>query len=253
VTLSMRHAGLSDIGRARAENQDRWIADPEQGLFVVADGMGGRLAGELASQVVVETLPGLLRKRVGDTSELSSAVAVARVTGAIAELSARLESECRGKPGLAGLGATVVMALVRGGQALIGHLGDSRAYLLRGRELRRLTKDHSIVQLLIDTNEIDPADAASHPARGQLTRFVGMEGEPLPEVQAVTHEARDRLLLCSDGLTGQLSDAAVGEILLRNEEPPAACRELIDAANEAGGKDNITALVVEFGEIISHG
>lgn len=246
MTLHTRHAGLSDIGRARTENQDRWLADPSQGLFVVADGMGGGLAGGLASQVVVDTLPGLLRKRMNGLAELQAPQAAQRVAGSLAELSARLRGESQGAPGLEGMGSTVVVAIVQGNQVLIGHLGDSRAYLLRNGELRLLTKDHTIVQLLIDEGELKPSESKEHPARGQLTRFVGMESDALPEVAAFPVRPADRLLLCSDGLFGMVSDEALADILIRNQEPAAACRELVDAANAAGGKDNITALIVAF-------
>lgn len=251
MTLSIRQAGLCNIGRMRAENQDRWTSDPAGGLFIVADGIGGGPAGGLAAQVVVDTLPGLVRKRINGLTDGSASEALASVAGSLAELSDRLLHESLGKPGLSGMGSTVVMALVRDGQAVVGHLGDSRAYLLREGKLRQLTKDHSLIQLLIETGNLDPRDAETHPARGQLTRFVGMTEEPLPEVSSMEVQAHDRLLLCSDGLSGMLSDEVMTRILARHEEPEVACRQLIDAANSAGGKDNITALVLEFGETTS--
>jgi len=200
----------------------------------------------LASKIVVETLPRLLQKRMARVRNLGSPKAAKRLHDALTELSTQVYRETHGEPGLEGMGATVVLALVRDAKALVGHMGDSRAYLLRGSQLERLTKDHSIVQLLLDVGEISPEEAATHPARGQVTRSVGMEGEPLPEVRHVELRPADRLLLCTDGLTGLLSDDEILQILQSESEPEAACRHLIDAANQAGGKDNVTAVVLDL-------
>jgi protein phosphatase len=240
------HAGLSDRGRVRAENQDRWAADPQLGLYVVADGLGGQAAGGVAAQVVVETLPLLVQRRLADITDLSTPEAGERLTAAVAELSAWLRDAGQGRPGLEGLGAAVVVALVRGQWALIAHLGDSRAYLLRQGRLRCLTRDHSLTQLLLDCGEITPADVDRHPAHGRLTRYVGMEGEPLPEARGLPLRRGDQLLLCTDGLAGMVSEAAIRDVLRRESIPAGACAQLIAAANAAGGRDNATAVVLSF-------
>lgn len=242
--ITITAAGLSDRGRVRAENEDRWLADPQQGLFVVADGMGGAVAGALAATIVVETLPPLLRKHMQGDADLTDPRATAPVLAAIAELSAQLRAQSEHQPGLDGIGATVVLALLRGSHGLIAHMGDSRAYLARAGRIERLTNDHSIVQLLLDSGEITHAEAATHPARGQVTRFVGMPGEALPEARLLELRPGDRLLLCSDGLTGILRDVVLLAVLRSNLTPDAMCHRLIGAANAAGGTDNITALIV---------
>ena len=241
---NITYAGTTHTGRVREKNEDNWAAKPKQGLYVVSDGMGGQFAGQLASRIVVGTLPALLGRSMSQVHDLSAPEASDRLRSALRELSDQMRQQSVGEPGLEGMGATVVLALVRDSRALIGHMGDSRAYLLRDGRLRQLTKDHSIVQLLIDSGDIHPEQAAGHPARGQLSRYVGMDGEPLPEAQHLELQGGDRLLLCTDGLHGMLSDGELQCILESAVQPDQACERLIDRANDAGGKDNITAIVM---------
>jgi protein phosphatase len=245
--LAIRHAGLSDIGRVRADNQDRWTADPGLGLYVVADGMGGAAAGGLAAQAVVATLPALVAQRLAGL-DLSETTAHDRLAAVLAELSAGLRRESRGKAGLDGMGAAVVLAVIREGQALIAHLGDCRAYLFRQGRLEALTRDHTLAQLLLDCGEITPEEVADHPARSQLTRYVGMSAEAVPEVRWLPLCPGDRLLLCSDGLTSMVEEETMRATLARAATLCLACRRLIDEANSAGGRDNVTAVVVEVVE-----
>lgn len=241
---AIQYAGLTDQGRLREENEDRWLADPQQGLYLVADGMGGMFGGALASQVVVEILPRLIRKRMRDLDQPDPSKVEHQVLAALSELSERLHNEAKSEFGSGAMGSTAVLALVGDRQALVAHMGDSRAYLLRDGRLRQLTTDHTVIQLLLDAGEITPDEVADHPARGQLTRFVGMPGEPLPEVQSIGLAAGDRLLLCSDGLSGMLSDEQILNVLEEESVPEAACRQLVAAANEAGGRDNVTVLLL---------
>ncbi|HEX3658584.1 MAG TPA: protein phosphatase 2C domain-containing protein [Pirellulales bacterium] len=244
----IRYAGLSDVGRQRATNEDRWCADPKQGLFLVADGIGGSAAGGLASQIVAEVLPGLLRSTLRGLENGAAEETTKRVAASLVDLSEHLRSESQIALGVKGVGSTVVLALVRSEQAVVAHLGDSRAYRWRAGHLEQLTTDHTIVQLLLERGEISPQEAATHPSRGQLTRFVGMAAEALPEIERVELTTGDRLLLCSDGLSGMLSDEQIRGILDREPVPENACRQLVQAANQAGGTDNITALVVAVGD-----
>jgi protein phosphatase len=238
------HAGLSDRGRVRSSNEDRWYADPQQQLYLVADGMGDHLAGEVAAQMVVQALPPELQAALGDVDDLSDPSAAEQATRTVARFSQTLHDESQGQPGLDGMGAAIVLALVRGRTALLVHMGDCAAYLLHADVLQRVTKDHSLAQLLFDEGKISAAQATSHPAAGRLTRYVGMPGQSLPEAQVVNLGPGDRLLLCTDGLNGMLDDEQSSLILKREEDPEQTCRRLIDAANEAGGKDNVTALVI---------
>jgi len=240
-----KYAGLTHRGRKRKRNEDTWAQDVGQGIFLVSDGMGGQAGGCLASRIVAEMLSPLVSQRVSDSTDIISSIVAEQLREAIAELSDRVYAEASAQPGLRGMGATVVLALVRDRHALIAHMGDSRAYLLREGKLQQITHDHSLVQLLIETGDITPQEATEHPSRGQITRYVGMPGEALPEVLLIDIAAGDRLLLCTDGLTGMVPEQELCDIMLNQRTPRQACRALIAAANEAGGLDNITALVVD--------
>jgi len=248
MRLHTSHSGVSDRGRVRERNEDNWCAFPDLGLYVVSDGLGGHFAGELASKIVVETLPALVRKQMSRIAKLDGKPAARRLYGILSELSRQIHGQTQHQPGFEGMGATVALAIVRGDKALIAHLGDSRVYLLRKALLRQLTKDHSVVQLLLDRGEVTPDEALTHPARGQVTRSMGMEGDALPEIQMLELAPADRLMLCTDGLTRMVLDNEIAKLLLDNCEPEAACRALIHAANEAGGHDNITVVIIDWHE-----
>ncbi len=239
-------AGLTDVGRSRKQNEDHWAADTPRGVFVVSDGMGGRVAGELASKIVVDVLPDFLLKHLERFRDLEGANAKQAVMQSIIELSELIHRESSKRPDFFGMGATVVLAVIRATQALIAHVGDSRAYLFREKMLQSITKDHSIIQIMIDMGQLTPENAATHPARSQITQFVGMESQVFPDVKYLELRPGDRILLCSDGLTGMVDDAGISEILSTHSDPEAACQMLIAAANNAGGKDNITAIVIDW-------
>ncbi len=243
------HAAVSDPGRVREKNEDRWFADPRQGLYVVCDGMGGQAAGAVAAEIVVQTLPALLSQQLNNVSDLGSPAARERLLAALAELSKRVRAGSVHQAGLEGMGSTVVLALIENDQALVAHMGDSRAYLLRAGTMEQLTHDHSLLQLLLDCGEVAPDEAADHPSRCQLTRYVGMTGEALPEARLVAMLPGDRLLLCTDGLTNMVSDQELLALLQQSVEPRAACESLVSAANAAGGKDNVTALVIAVADV----
>lgn len=246
---AITHAGLSDVGRVRQENEDRWFADAKQGLYLVADGMGGSIAGGVAAQIVVQVLPRLLRPKLDGVKTFDDPGIAEHVIAVIVELSDRLRNESKLQFGGRVAGSTVVLAVVREHRAIIAHLGDSRAYLLHDANLQPLTRDHSIVQLLLDTGELTAEEARQHPARGQLTRHVGMQSEPLPDATVVDLVPGDRLLLCSDGLCGVLDHLELAAILRQQRDPEKACQRLISTANNAGGEDNITAVVLAVSDI----
>jgi serine/threonine protein phosphatase PrpC len=244
---SVRAGCVSEVGRVRQQNEDQCLIALEHDLFIVSDGMGAQQAGEVASKAVVTVLPPLLLQHMARIPTPSSEARERVLREALAELSQRLRAESAGRVGLQGMGATVALAWLHETVAHLAHVGDSRIYLFREAQLKQLTEDHSVIALLLGSGEITPEEAQTHPARGRLSRYIGMEGEVSPDVQTVHLQEGDRLLLCSDGLTNMIPDTQIVQILHANAEAGAACRDLVRAANAAGGTDNITALVIDCG------
>lgn len=242
----VRAGGISDKGRVRENNEDNLLRDEKRGLFIVSDGMGGHQAGEVASKIVVSVLPGFIEQQATQMRNLTDDTCKLILRDSILKLSQRLREESKGKAGLQGMGATVVVAWLRDTSAHIAYMGDSRIYLFRKKQMVQLTEDHSVVALLLRHGEITKEEAKDHPARGRLSRYVGMEGDVFSDVYTVSIHPGDRMLLCSDGLTGMVADRDIGKVLKEYEDPDKACKVLIDMANEAGGKDNITAIIINF-------
>ncbi|THB68608.1 MAG: serine/threonine-protein phosphatase, partial [Desulfovibrio sp.] len=182
------YGGVTHTGKVREHNEDSLALRPDLGLYIVADGMGGAARGDLASKIVVETLPALVEPLLvefdhGSESTLSPFLDIKEpVVDAIKQLSIQVRDTAARHPEFQGMGSTVVLVLVRDGHVLAAHMGDSRAYALKNGELTRLTRDHSVVQFLVESGEISAKDAESHPAKNQITQCVGMEEEPLPDV-----------------------------------------------------------------------
>jgi protein phosphatase len=245
MVTDLWHAGISEQGPSRTHNEDRWCAHDDLGLYVVSDGMGGGPAGEVAAEIVVQALPAIIAALLdGGPQDSGPDDAGQRLNLALRQLSAEVHAGGLAKRGLAGMGATAVVALVRDSTVLIAHIGDSRAYLWRDGQLRRLTCDHSLAQALVDAGEITQQELAGHPGRHQLTRHIGMDGDVQPDAQHLILRPDDRLLLCTDGLTGAVEDGRMRSILGEHPDPDRACRALADAAHEGGANDDVTALVV---------
>src|SRR5579859_3136005 len=237
MASTLRFGSASDIGKVRASNQDQLlVAEP---LFAVADGMGGHAAGEVASLTAVEALRAAFAKERTAAGLVDAARAANRSVWEKAERDADLR----------GMGTTLVaVALVTDeGEERIAvvHVGDSRVYLLRQGELEQLTSDHSLVQELVDDGQLSEADALTHPQRHVLTRALGIEPDVTVDSLQVLPFKGDRFLLCSDGLSRELSDARVASILRRLANPQDAAKELVAEARANGGNDNITVVVVD--------
>lgn len=230
----------TDTGLQRRANEDSLLV--RSPLFVVADGMGGAQAGEVASRVAVETFHEGLRD--GLDAERSLLVQVQEANSRINELSHRSAEH-------AGMGTTITVVYVGEQEVSIAHVGDSRAYCLRERDLLRLTDDHSLVDELIREGKLTPEEAEEHPQRSVITRALGPEATVEVDVRSFRGRAEDVFLICSDGLTTMLSEAELLDVLLAQESLPGAGEALIAAANAAGGKDNITVVLFRLEEVLS--
>jgi PPM family protein phosphatase len=234
-----RAAWLTDTGRRRMRNEDAYVFEPP--LFAIADGMGGARAGEIAAGIAAAAL----RDGRGEASDEASLEAV------IAEANRRVWERSIADPSTAGMGTTVTVALVDAAaeQIVFGHVGDSRAYRLRGDELEQITTDHSLVAELVESGVLTPEEAERHPQRSAITRAVGTEQAIEVDVFTVPAEQGDLVLLCSDGLTDMLSEEDIGAALLEaGRDPEEAARKLVAAANTRGGEDNITVVLFELVE-----
>lgn len=232
----MKVAGKSDVGLVRPNNEDAFGVWPHQGLLIVADGMGGHEAGEVASHQAVETIRReLTAEHSADESPRERLrQAVERANSEILELA-----RVRGN----NMGTTVTVAQLDGGRIHVAQVGDSRAYLLRAGALMQLTQDHSLVQELVTAGVLSPESAQFHPARNMLTRALGQVPGLQVDVVTRTVQAGDVLLLCSDGLTAMLTDDEIRDLLEANPRPRRAVTELVARANAQGGVDNITVVV----------
>lgn len=248
--LPIRAAGLSDAGCVRTRNEDAFLVDEQHGLFLVADGIGGHPGGDIAARMVVEDLPTILWRCAAEapTPDADDAALLrCLLLKSLWATSERIRQEGERRSGLRHMGAAAVVAWLTARHAHIVHLGDCRAYLWRWGQLQPLTEDHSVVSVLVRQGEVLPEDAETHPAKGCLTRFAGMPVPVVPAVQSVALEPGDRILLCTDGLWGMLRDGMLAGALSAGTAPARTCQSLIVAGRNAGGLDNLTAVVVDVG------
>jgi serine/threonine protein phosphatase PrpC len=224
----------TDVGRMRQGNEDSYLIASNLQLFAVADGMGGHRAGEVASHAAL----GALAKVLKEDPALPLTDAVGLANDAVYQMAVD-------DPSLQGMGTTLTAVRMDGGAAILGHVGDSRAYLLRDGQLLRITEDHSFVDQLRREGRITEEQAATHPQRSILTRALGIEPGVVVDPGQIDLLDGDRLLLCSDGLHALVRDPVILDILRRHADPQAASEALVAAANAAGGDDNITAVVID--------
>jgi serine/threonine protein phosphatase PrpC len=224
----------SDIGRLRQRNEDAYLV--KDSLFVVADGMGGHRGGDVASTLALETIES------GAPAEVTLENLVQDIKRANQAVMDRGEADRE----LRGMGTTITAVIAEDAKAHVAHVGDSRAYLLRDGSLQQLTEDHTLVQRMVREGRLSEDEAAHHPQRSVLTRALGVDDDiPVDELSLDVHTG-DRLLLCTDGLTSMVDRDRIKKILARERDPQVACDKLIDAANRAGGDDNITVIVLDF-------
>jgi PPM family protein phosphatase len=231
--VKISSAVATDVGRAREANEDAYLArDP---LFVVADGMGGHVAGDIASATAIETI-----ERQWDGSADPDALTVM-----IKDANRSVYEKAEGDPELQGMGTTCTAILVDADRAHVAHVGDSRAYLLRDGEFTQVTEDHTVVGRMEREGKLTKEEAARHPHRNVITRALGIEVDVDVDTWELELTEGDRLLICSDGLNGMLDDSDIRQILMQEGDPNGAVQRLIDEANAAGGEDNITVILLD--------
>jgi protein phosphatase len=236
--LAVRCGCATDVGRLRSENQDSMYAG--DGLYLVADGMGGQPAGDVASKLAIAEL---------STLSEQPPITVPALQEGIRRANDRLLAEGRQDPARYGMGTTLTgLALVDGGRWAVLNIGDSRVYRYADGQLAQLTVDHSAVQQLVDAGLLDARAALRHPRRNVVTRSLGTQPPPVPDVELRDPVPGERFVVCSDGLTNELSDTEIGLLLADCDDPQQAAEQLVERAVRAGGRDNVTVIVVQVEE-----
>ncbi|HET7109739.1 MAG TPA: Stp1/IreP family PP2C-type Ser/Thr phosphatase, partial [Gemmatimonadales bacterium] len=235
-------AARTDVGVVRSGNEDNFLMLADRGIFIVADGMGGHAAGEVASEMAVR----IVAEELGQYRGLSDDELATRMHNAIRKANEAIFSRTLSEHDKRGMGTTLTALVLLPDRYLIGQVGDSRAYLLRSDRLRQITKDHSYVQEQVDAGLLTPEQARVHPYSNVITRCVGAGMEVTPDIYFGALESEDLLLLASDGLTGMLEDEQLRRLLKADGGPQRSVDQMITEANRRGGLDNITAIVIRI-------
>jgi protein phosphatase len=235
-------AARTDVGVVRSGNEDNYLMLADRGVFIVADGMGGHAAGEVASEMAVR----LIAQELGSLRGLTDEQAAVRMRHAIQSANEAIFARTLAEHDKRGMGTTVTVLALLPQRYLLGQVGDSRAYLLRDGQFLQLTKDHSYVQEQVDAGLLTPEQARVHPYSNVITRCVGASGDVVPDVYFGALRTNDVVLLASDGLTGMLEDEQLTRILQSDGGPQRWVDRMISEANRRGGLDNITAIVVRI-------
>jgi serine/threonine protein phosphatase PrpC len=246
MTMIVASSQRSDTGRVRERNEDYVWVDEQAGVFIVADGLGGHQAGDVASRLAATTVGETVAAGIGSANERFSTAAVRELmTDAIETANGKVRAAASKAGQELHMGTVIVVALVRPPVAYISHAGDARAYLARDSTLTRLTEDDSVVAQLVAAGELSAAEARNHPQRNLVTKVVGQDSPVQPSFSEVAVEPGDWLVLCSDGLWDMVDDEAILEELQKADEHAArATQALIRAANAAGGTDNISVIAI---------
>ena len=250
--MKVKSFGISDVGKRREKNEDSFLANEEHMLFAVADGMGGHLGGDIASQLATETIGEVIASLETDPDMTLQEGGISVKPGefqsylryAIRLASKRIFDKADSDASLRGMGTTTVALLVRNNKAYIANVGDSRAYRVRGDQILQITKDHSLVAEQMRAGILSEKDARVHRFRNIITRSVGFQEDVEADVDIRVVRAGDRFVLCSDGLSNLIRDEEIRDVIA-NTELESACTRLVDIANERGGDDNITVVAVE--------
>ena len=250
--MEIQAVGLTHVGRQRQHNEDSYLVEGDARLFLVADGMGGHAAGEIASRIAVDSISEFILHTKEDDGTWPHAYdehfkrSTNRLMAAVRLANTRVLEAMRKDARLRGMGTTVVACMADEDIMSFAHVGDSRAYLIRDRQLSRITNDHSWVFEQVQAGMLTEAEAEKHPLRNVITRALGGALQVTPDASEITLQPGDVFLLCSDGLTGMVPEEEILRLVTEsNGDLHKACQQLIDAANERGGLDNVTAILVK--------
>jgi protein phosphatase len=245
--VKLIHAARTDVGMIRSGNEDNFAVDSrtERGIFIVADGMGGHAAGEVASEMAVQ----IVQQELEAVRDLDGEDVVQLVANALKHANRAIHERTLTEMDKQGMGTTASVLVLAGSRYLIGQVGDSRVYLLRAGKFEQLTKDHSYVQEQVDAGYLTPEQARYHPYSNVITRCVGASPEVEPDLYSGDARRGDVFLIASDGLTGMVDDRRLAQLLMSRAEPERKVQALISEANGRGGLDNITAIVVHVDDV----
>jgi len=249
--MQVKACGMTHVGRQRQHNEDSYLVEDAARLFLVADGMGGHAAGEIASRIAVDSVSEFILHTKEDDGTWPHAYdenykrSTNRLMAAVRMANTRVLEAMRKDARLRGMGTTIVACMADGNMMSVAHVGDSRAYLIRDKQLSRITNDHSWVFEQVQAGMLTEAEAEKHPLRNVITRALGGALQVVPDASEIECQPGDVYLLCSDGLTGMVPEEEIQRIVTANDDLEAACQQLIEAANERGGLDNVTAVLVK--------
>ncbi len=251
MTIAVEVAGKTDVGCVRANNEDNFGYDSRYGIFVVCDGMGGQAAGEVASKIAVDVLLRYFREKSalhGSGGPASAAPTAASLASALQEANRAIFDAAKDQMGRMGMGSTVVAALVHGHALTIGHVGDSRIYLIRQGQIQQLTQDHSLVMEQVRLGYITREQAEQSELQNVILRALGTEADVEPDVEDLVALPGDTVLMTSDGLTRHVHDDEILSTITSSASLQQACSALVEAAKQRGGDDNITCLLLRIVE-----
>jgi protein phosphatase len=238
----------TDAGKRRADNEDALLVLPKQGVYLVADGVGGHNSGEIASRKAVLGVEAFLARNPVEATycaEDRDAALMEYFLRCFREINAEIRDLSRANPANRGMATTAVLMYILRDRLFVINVGDSRAYIVRAGEISRITADHSVVSEMVARGELTEEEARVHPRRNEITRALGAEADVTPDFFMTELLPQDRVLLCTDGLCGELSDEEICRVVSRGENLNSTCRMLVNSANANGGSDNITVVCVE--------
>lgn len=251
--MKLRYAGLTHVGMKRTHNEDSFALLPDESLYIVADGMGGHASGEVASQMAVETIMSFFRMTTRDEDvtwpykeERNLRYDENRLVASIKFSNQRIYEAAAREARYKGMGTTIVTAFFTQGGAYLGHVGDSRGYRIRDGRIEQITEDHSLLNDYIKANKLTPEEIENFPHKNVIVRALGMKDNVQVDINRLDPREGDVYLLCSDGLSGMITDETILRIVTESEHLEDACESLIHEANAAGGTDNITVALVQF-------